>query len=406
MILSSVGYSEKVKSNEAVLEAINQAKLDFGDNHVDVILIFTTSRHNPHIVHETLRANFNESTIISGGYAVGVITNKNLGYDGFQLGIMLLNLEGISFKVFYEKNLFESEYNKGLELGNLILKENDSISGQTNILLFYDSINRLSGKLQMMMATPLIEGFENALQNIDYQIAGAGLTGDMQFKETFQWCDNQILQHIIMAWGITGNIKMHTIILHGCLPASNYHLVTKADKNVILEIDGINALEFMQKFIGFDSDLTIEDYGWFITIGVNKSDDKWGEFNSDNYANRMCVNIDKKRGGLVMVETDIVSGTEIQFMRRSVNFNYISKIIQNNLIQIESQNQVPKFAIYIDCAGRAGYYFGSDIEEATEVQKSLGNIPLLGFYTGVEIAKVNNKISPLDWTGVLCVFSE
>jgi hypothetical protein len=33
-------------------------------------------------------------------------------------------------------------------------------------------------------------------------------------------------------------------------------------------------------------------------------------------------------------------------------------------------------------------------------------IPLLGIYSGVEIARVGGDLQPLDWTGVLCIFSE
>ena len=33
-------------------------------------------------------------------------------------------------------------------------------------------------------------------------------------------------------------------------------------------------------------------------------------------------------------------------------------------------------------------------------------MPLLGMYAGVEIAKVGLEMEALDWTGVLCVFSE
>ena len=51
--------------------------------------------------------------------------------------------------------------------------------------------------------------------------------------------------------------------------------------------------------------------------------------------------------------------------------------------------------------GRAGE------EEAVEVQKALpADIPLLGVYSGVELAKVGGHIQALDWTGVLCLFSE
>ena len=42
-----------------------------------------------------------------------------------------------------------------------------------------------------------------------------------------------------------------------------------------------------------------------------------------------------------------------------------------------------------------------------EVQRAIGaHVPLLGFYSGVEIARVGGQLQALDWTGVLCLFSE
>jgi hypothetical protein len=66
------------------------------------------------------------------------------------------------------------------------------------------------------------------------------------------------------------------------------------------------------------------------------------------------------------------------------------------------------FAQYIDCLGRASAYCGSEREEAAVIQEVLGaRMPLLGLYTGVEIAPVGaTPQQALDWTGVLWVLSE
>jgi len=63
---------------------------------------------------------------------------------------------------------------------------------------------------------------------------------------------------------------------------------------------------------------------------------------------------------------------------------------------------------YIDCAGRAATYLHTTIEEAAEVQEVFNhyNTPLLGFYSGVEIAPLLEKSRGLDWTGVLLVLAE
>ena len=94
-------------------------------------------------------------------------------------------------------------------------------------------------------------------------------------------------------------------------------------------------------------------------------------------------------------------------MRRSFDFDYIYAETRKLLAAIAAEGRQPIMAFYIDCAGRAGAYSGNDQEEAREVQKALGSIPLLGFYTGVEIAQLaNGGVVAFDWTGVLCIWSE
>ena len=105
-----------------------------------------------------------------------------------------------------------------------------------------------------------------------------------------------------------------------------------------------------------------------------------------------------------MFEPDLVPGTEIQLMRRSIDFEYIGQHTRELLDR--ATDRKPFFALYIDCAGRASAYCGSDGEEAAEVQRAIGNdIPLLGMYAGVEVACVGENLQPLDWSGVLCLFS-
>jgi len=106
-----------------------------------------------------------------------------------------------------------------------------------------------------------------------------------------------------------------------------------------------------------------------------------------------------------MFEDDLKPGFEIQLMRRSIDFDYIGRRADELLERLAGRT--PFFALYIDCAGRASAYCGTEREEAEEVQRVIGSrMPLLGMYAGVEIAKVGPDMQALDWTGVLCVFSE
>ncbi len=66
------------------------------------------------------------------------------------------------------------------------------------------------------------------------------------------------------------------------------------------------------------------------------------------------------------------------------------------------------FGIYIDCAGRTAGQSNTITEEAIEVQKVFNEnqTPLIGFYSGVEVAPLVQKSRGLDWTGVLLILAE
>ena len=100
---------------------------------------------------------------------------------------------------------------------------------------------------------------------------------------------------------------------------------------------------------------------------------------------------------------------EVQFMLRDAS--KMKESVQKNsdemMRQLQEQNMRPLFSIYVDCAGRSAHVSNTATEEASEVQAVCNqmNIPLLGFYSGVEIAPFMNKSRGLDWTGVLLIFA-
>ena len=56
--------------------------------------------------------------------------------------------------------------------------------------------------------------------------------------------------------------------------------------------------------------------------------------------------------------------------------------------------------MYVSCAGRGGPHFGGPSAELQIVRRALGDVPLVGFFAGGEIAR--NHL--YGYTGVLTVF--
>jgi hypothetical protein len=255
----------------------------------------------------------------------------------------------------------------------------------------------------MNLATPLIEGLTKYLP-ISLPIAGSRVMGDMKFNPTFQWCGQDLLKDSAVALLCSGNLRVYTKVLHGCRPTSAYHRITKADGPVVLEIDERPALDLVGDILGPQLRNDYQQYKFFVTFGVNYGE-KWGTFNEDQYANRMCVNVDRSRAGLVLAEP-LPEGTEFQLMRRSFDMDQYRSDTSSLLDEISTDNYVPFFALYLNCAGRAATYYGSEEEEAAYVSQGLNNrVPLLGVYEAGEITRIKQDLKLLDWSGVLLIFS-
>lgn len=399
---AGVGFSENANSRAAGAEAARAAFASAGLDTCDLVLMFATSKHDPGGLQDGVRSVVGHEARLFGGSAVGIITGDQLGYEGFQVGVATVALNGIDAEMFIERGLPDNEYAVGRALARQI-RSRDSAE-QPNLLLVYDIVKQGVSEegLSLNMATPLLAGMTEELEAWP-PVTGGGLTGDMQWNPTFQWFDDRIEQHAAMALTLTGDVRMDTIVMHGCTPSSDYKTITKADGNVVLEFDGRPALEVIREMLGPASDRSWEEYPLYITLGINHGE-KFGEVRDDEYAVRLCMDIDKERGGLVMFGDDMQAGTEVQLMRRTLDLDYVERRATELLERVGDRN--PFLALYVDCAGRAGAYCGTEWEEAEGVQKVIGGrMPLLGWYVGCELAKAGPVMETHNWTGVLSIFS-
>jgi hypothetical protein len=400
---AGVGYSEKTNSRDAGIQAAKAAMEQAGIQKCDLAIVFATSKHDPILLREGIRSVIGETTPLFGGGVVGVITNENLGYEGYSVGVAVLSSEIIQFDLFKESEIADREYETGLNLGRQI--KSKQYEGRQNILLVYDIIKKglLSEGSSMNMAAPLLKGMTESLGQWP-QSAGGGIMGSMQWTPPFQYIDNEIIEKSAMALVLSGDVRLDTITIHGCKPSSRYYTITKVDRNTILELDGKPTLEVIAQMLGPESDKSWQDYPLFITLGVNQGD-KFGEYVEDDYAVRLCMDVDRERRGLVMFGDDLTPGTDVQLMRRSIDFDYIKK--RADELKQRIGDAKPFLAFYIDCAGRISSFSSAEREDAEEIQKALNNqVPLLGWYVGCEIARAGEQMQSHNWTGILCFLSE
>lgn len=343
---------------------------------------------------------------VFGGSGIGIITNNSISYENYPAGIILVEDEDMQIQVAGTGGLDQDNEAAGRNLARqLPVNEGDTL------LLFYDSVKTppTDGMPPILNSSrPLLQGLENRL-NINIPIIGAGLIGDYNFSPTIQFAGDCVKSQYATAIALRGDFSVDIRIMHGCSPKDGiYHTITKIEGSVIYEIDDRPAVEVINDIYG-DEDWQRQVPVKRLAIGVNHGEKFWEEFSEQSYVNRIITGILHDKSGIVIFEADFEEGTEIQFMLRDpIRMIESAKNNTKDLVfDIKSRGKTPQWALYIDCAGRNASLSETAQEEAAEVQKVLNQnaIPLFGFYSGVEIAPLNDKNFGLDWTGVLAVFS-
>ena len=145
-----------------------------------------------------------------------------------------------------------------------------------------------------------------------------------------------------------------------------------------------------------------------LTLGVKSGE----RFDSSEQAqvNRLITGVLPDGKSIGLFEPDFDDGAEVVFMLRDPGLMIESARAgsETALAQMRAAGGRPRFALYIDCAGRAGAFSRTATEEAAEVQAVMraSGVPMLGFYSGVEVAPVAGRSQGLDWTGVLLLMGE
>jgi len=402
---AGVGYSNGENSYSCGKAAAEAAVQTGGIRRPGLVFAFCHGNHDHRAFLGGLRSVVGDSVPVVGGSSIGVITNNDLSYERFPTGVAVLEAGGIHCRVGSAGDVNRDERAAGKKLAERFsLIEKDRL-----FLLFYDSIKAPSdgrGPPLLNASTPLIEGVASGLDS-RIPIIGAGLLGDYGFGPTQQFCGSHVSSQ--SAVGVSLDIDFHVRIMHGCTPLDGvYRSITKMEGATIYELDGRPIVEVIDELYG-NTEWRKSYPVALLTLGQNHGP-RFGAYREDRYVNRLITGVLPDGRGVNIFEPDFECGSEIQFMLRDTG-KMIESARKNSsgLMRhiTEEAGRKPLFGLYIDCAGRSGGYSNTASEEAAEVQDVFNRygVPLLGFYSGVEIAPLLRRSRGLDWTGVLLVLT-
>jgi small ligand-binding sensory domain FIST len=224
-------------------------------------------------------------------------------------------------------------------------------------------------------------------------------------------------------------------VTQGAQPVDRERQVTEAEGNQVFELDGEPALDLLLDHFGLSLDSLPQTVARLRSIfvglrepqeggqpGAAKALRVPGQFGADVRV-RHIIGLDPGRRGIAVAERVSV-GSHLAFCERSAQAARadLMRVCAEVREELEPEDasltlatalsgqggeaSAPEAqrivgAVYVSCAGRGGPHFGAPSAELQIVRHALGDVPLVGFFAGGEIA--HHRL--YGYTGVLTVFT-
>ncbi|TCG05188.1 hypothetical protein BZM27_35575 [Paraburkholderia steynii] len=198
-------------------------------------------------------------------------------------------------------------------------------------------------------------------------------------------------------------------VTQGCQPAGPVRTVTRAEQNLVITLDGKPALDCVLQDRGLDEDLSNDELSHALSttlVGLSTGAEDvptWpGKFGADTFV-RHLVGVDP-RHRILAVADRVEPGMRLAFCTRNPEAarRDLVRIATEIRAELESSPTAHLSGVlYVSCSGRGGPHFGARHAELQTVRDVLGEVPLVGFFAGGEIARSHLY----GYTGVLTVFT-
>lgn len=319
-------------------------------------------------VFDIVRAKYSKAYII-GCTTAGEIYKDEVNDD--ILTITAINFERTEIR-FFSSNIVDSKncYEKGLEIANIIPKENIS-----HVFTITAGVN--------INGSRFLEGLVDGLPE-KIKITGGLAADDDRYTETFVIANEYAEENSIAIIAFYGdNIKFGFGSVGGWDPFGIERTITKSKENILYELDGKPALDLYTEYLG-EYAKGLPASGLFFPLNIWSDDNKYDVI-------RTVASVNEKERSLKFVG-EIPKGYSARLMRANFN-NLINGAMQAAEDSVNSiKYDKPELAIIISCCGRKFVLNQMADEEIEVVRSILGtDVNLIGFYSYGEIAPSGPK---------------
>jgi len=350
----------------------------------------------------------------SGTVGVGVAANNVEYFDEPAMAVMLCDLPGDQYRVFSGV----APMSQGFEAYSALVHADPATP----------DLGELVQEMAARTSSGYLFGGLSASRTRTVQFAASG-DGNMRGQGGARGVFSGGLSGVAFGPGV----HLVSRVTQGCRPVSAFRTVSESEQNLVIRIGGEPALDVLLR----ELDVSLERPQEALTairqtlVGLVDTGDadggqamgRAGSFGNDVIV-RHIIGLDPARRGIAIAQP-VSDGMQLAFCQRNVqaarsDLVRICAEVREELEPLELSMETATAlaaseaeasahpargiagAVYVSCSGRGGPHFGGPSAELQIVRRALGDVPLVGFFAGGEIARHHLY----GYTGVLTVFAQ
>ncbi|MBD2495441.1 FIST N-terminal domain-containing protein [Nostoc sp. FACHB-280] len=264
----------------------------------------------------------------------------------------------------------------------------------------------------ILLSSSFSSGINELLQGLDFAYPGSVIVGGqasgggMGGRQAL-FCNDRLYREGTVGLALTGNIVLETIVAQGCRPIGNPMQVTKAERNIILELDEKVPLVVLRDLINSlsDQERTLAQHSLFVGVAM---DEFKMSLQQGDFLIRSILGVDPT-GGAIAIGDRVRPGQRLQFHLRDAEAS--AEDLELLLERYHNQEQPSSSAIaalMFACVGRGEGLYGKPNFDSSLFRRYFQNIPIGGFFCGGEIGPVGGNTFLHGYTSVfgICRQSE
>ncbi len=386
----ATGIFKGNNGTESAEEAVKNAKEKLENKDIKFSIVISSSEYNYQEVLETVERETGNSKII-GSSSLGEFTEE--GPKKGSVAVGLVSGDEISFYSGMGKNFTEKPEEAIDKAVNQLPEKVDNPENST-ILNFHDG---LAGN-----GTQAVWNTVGAL-NQNIKMAGGSAADDFKLQETMVFKDKKAETDAIVLGMITSDKPFKISVAHGHKPVTPPLEITKAEGNIIHELNNKPAIKEWKKHIKEDAR---ENMGIDVEDAVEGSKElsiliamyefgskvkKWkGKGDESGYKVRW-PGLTNNTDGAMYLTCDINEGSSIHIMKGPKEEQLKAARRAAKTAKENMEDDIAG-ALVFECGVRATI-LGDDFYKAVEAVKDEIDAPILGFETYGEVCVEENQMS-------------